>query len=64
MYIYYQVQYEQAIRWFERAAALDDPRVSEKARLAAIELKALVERAYKENQDVIDRIRDRAMDTG
>jgi hypothetical protein len=56
------VNYEQAIHWFERAAHMDDSRVSRKAHEAATELRVLLERAYKENEERLAVYRRRAMD--
>ncbi len=49
------IHYEQAANWFERAAALHDDRVSDKAYKAAQELRALIDRAAEENHEVMDR---------
>lgn len=48
------VNYHQAVNWFERAAALDDYRVSEKAARAAEELKAQLETAQAQNEKLMD----------
>jgi len=50
-----QTNYEHAINWFERAAALDDPRVSHDAEKAAEELKLKMEDARRQNDAVLDR---------
>jgi TPR repeat protein len=46
-----QVNYDQAINWFERAAGLDDFRVSAKAAKAAEELRVAVDGAHLQNND-------------
>jgi len=46
--------YERALNWFERAASLDDYRVSEKAAKAAAELRTLVQGAEDRNNAILD----------
>jgi len=55
-----QTDYRQAVRWFERAAGMDDMRVTERAREAANELTQLLEEAEKYNSDVVDGYRRRS----
>ena len=47
--------YETAFIWFERAAVLDDPRVSEKAALAAKEIKELLYKAEVWDNQMTDK---------
>ena len=46
--------YERALNWFERAAAMDDYRISEKAGAAAAELKQLIKGAEDINNKVLE----------
>jgi len=52
--------YERALNWFERAASMDDYRVSEKAAKAAAELRNLVQSAEDTNNAVLDEYAKRA----
>ena len=51
----YEINYDQAINWFEKAAGLEDERIREKAYNSAYELKKLVEEANKKNEEIINR---------
>ena len=51
-----EVQYTQAINWFERAAGLDDFRVSSKAAKAAAELRSKVDAANIYNERTMDQL--------
>lgn len=52
--------YERALNWFERAAGMDDPRVSEKASLATKELRELIQKAEDEHNALIDKYAERS----
>jgi TPR repeat protein len=47
--------YGQAINWFERAAVMGDPRITEKAAASAKELRTLVDEAEELNSDALDK---------
>ncbi len=49
-----EINYEQAANWFERAAALHDHRVSDKAYKAAQELRTLLDEARDVNENIMD----------
>ena len=49
-----EINYEQAVNWFERAASLDDIRVLEDAKNAAAELRQLLEHASDVNERTLD----------
>jgi hypothetical protein len=51
-----QINYEQAINWFERAASLDDYRISSKAAANAKELREMVDMARNQNELFLDRL--------
>ncbi len=53
------IDYEQAANWFERAAALGDPRVRDDAYTAMTELRVLLNRAHAANNAVIDSYHSR-----
>lgn len=50
-----EVMYDQAVNWFERAAGLDDYRVSEKAAKAAEELRTKLAEANARNEELLDK---------
>jgi TPR repeat protein len=52
--------YERALNWFERAAGLDDYRISEKAAKAAVELRNLIQGAEEKNNAVLEEFAQRA----
>ena len=54
--------YERAINWFERAAGMGDFRVNEMATTAAAELKALMLKAQKVNEGIIERYEEMGQD--
>ena len=55
-----QINYEQAINWFELAASLNDYRVSEKAASAAKDLRQFLESAQQHNEQMLDALQQRA----
>ncbi len=55
-----KVDYHQAINWFERAAALDDYRVSPDAARSAKELREFVEQAHRRNEEVLNQLTGQA----
>jgi TPR repeat protein len=55
------VEYAQAVNWFERAAGLDDYRVSAKASKAAQELRTRLDAANLQNERLLDKYQDRAV---
>lgn len=50
-----EVKYDQAVNWFERAAGLDDYRVSSKAAYAAEELRSKLNMANARNEELFDQ---------
>jgi len=56
--------YEQAINWFERAAGMNDPRVSAKAKAAALELQKLLEQASDVNEATLNKYAAMASEGG
>eukprot|EP00981_Chlorochromonas_danica_P003350 scaffold644_cov168-Ochromonas_danica.AAC.42 len=53
------VNYEQAINWFERAASMGDPRISDKAARNAQELKESLTNALERNEDMLNAFQAR-----
>lgn len=49
------IDYVEALAWFERAAAMDDYRISDKAKLAAIKLENALADADEVNNKILDR---------
>ena len=55
----YGVDYEEAMGWFEKAAALDDYRISRTAQLSYVEIKQFLEEANEHNLKILDELMDR-----
>lgn len=47
--------YQQAVHYFERAHSLDDPRVSSKALQLANDIQLLIDKAYHQKQQIIEK---------